>query len=456
MARHAPTPQSLRILVVDDEPRIRSTLEMCLEDEGHKVTTVGDADEAATAVARQVFDVAFLDLRLGVASGLDLIPSFLKENPHLKIIVITAYASVETAVEAMKRGAADYLPKPFTPAQVRLVAQKIAERHALETQVQTLRERLQGAAPDVRLESQSPVMQRMLDLSRQVVSGDTTVLLRGESGTGKSVLAEAIHMWSPRSDRPFTVVHCPPLPVELAESELFGHTKGAFTGAVEANSGRVVWAEGGTLFLDEIGDLPLRLQAKLEDREQELLAAASEDVVRLRNLVNDLLDLSKIEAGKIDLDFDEVPVALLFDKTLQSLQSQAEDSGVELSTRLPDPTPNVWADANKITWVLTNLVANALRYTDAGGHIELRAETAGSKVHLSVEDDGQRIPYAYQSKIFDKFVQVEGSSSVGGSGLGLAICKEVIRAHGGSIWVDSTPGLGSTFTFTLPVAASPS
>jgi two-component sensor histidine kinase len=356
----------------------------------------------------------------------------------------------------MKRGAADYLPKPFTPAQVRLVAQKIAERHALETQVQTLRERLQGAAPDVRLESQSPVMQRMLDLSRQVVSGDTTVLLRGESGTGKSVLAEAIHMWSPRSDRPFTVVHCPPLPVELAESELFGHTKGAFTGAVEANSGRVVWAEGGTLFLDEIGDLPLRLQAKLEDREQELLAAASEDVVRLRNLVNDLLDLSKIEAGKIDLDFDEVPVALLFDKTLQSLQSQAEDSGVELSTRLPDPTPNVWADANKITWVLTNLVANALRYTDAGGHIELRAETAGSKVHLSVEDDGQRIPYAYQSKIFDKFVQVEGSSSVGGSGLGLAICKEVIRAHGGSIWVDSTPGLGSTFTFTLPVAASPS
>ena len=113
--------------------------------------------------------------------------------------------------------------------------------------------------------------------------------------------------------------------------------------------------------------------------------------------------------------------------------------------------PDVWADANKATWVLTNLIANALRYTDAGGRIALRAEPAGGKMHVSVEDDGEGIPYAYQSKIFDKFVQVESEKSVGGSGLGLAICKEIVRAHGGSIWVDSAPGTGSTFTFTLPL-----
>ena len=236
---------------------------MCLEDEGHRVITAGSADEAANTVAREVFDIAFLDLRLDASSGLDLIPVFLEHNPGLGIVVITAYATVETAVEAMKLGAVDYLPKPFEPAQVRLVARKVAERKALEKQVQVLREQLKDAVPEIALASESPVMQQVISLARRVATGETTVLLQGESGTGKGVLAQAIHAWSARSDGPFGIVHCPSLSTDLFESEFFGHAKGAFTGAVKANPGRVALADRGTLFLDEIGDLPLAMQTKL-------------------------------------------------------------------------------------------------------------------------------------------------------------------------------------------------
>jgi NtrC-family two-component system sensor histidine kinase KinB len=190
---------------------------------------------------------------------------------------------------------------------------------------------------------------------------------------------------------------------------------------------------------------------KLNDKEQQLLSAAHEELERIKALVNSLLDLSKIEAGKIEMEFDRVAVQLLFEKAVSTLITQANDKEVELSFSLPSALPQVKADGNKITWVLTNLIANALRYTSSGGRIQLFAEHLGPQVHLSVSDDGAGIPYEYQSKIFEKFVQVEKDKAVHGSGLGLAICKEIVRAHGGTIWVDSLPGEGSTFTFTLPV-----
>jgi NtrC-family two-component system response regulator AlgB len=197
----------------------------------------------------------------------------LSNTPWLKIIVITAYASIDTAVEAMRRGAADYLPKPFTPAQVKLTVQKMAEVRLLEQKIASLQEDLGSLTPAADFTSTSPSMQRALGLARQVSPTDATVLLRGESGTGKTVLARAIHGWSKRVDKPFAVVSCPSLSAELLESELFGHVKGAFTGAVRDNPGRIAACEGGTLFLDEIGDLPLSLQPKLmrflQDREFE-------------------------------------------------------------------------------------------------------------------------------------------------------------------------------------------
>jgi NtrC-family two-component system sensor histidine kinase KinB len=169
----------------------------------------------------------------------------------------------------------------------------------------------------------------------------------------------------------------------------------------------------------------------------------------MKALVSDLLDLSRIEAGRIELEFDRIPVSTLFEHVHAVFKGQLERKAVHLV--LNAPRINVRADANKITWVLSNLVSNAMRYVSKGGTIELAASTAGPYAHLTVKDDGPGIPQEYQTKIFQKFVQVKGQDA-GGTGLGLAICKEIVRAHGGSIWVESAAGSGSTFTFTLPVA----
>jgi two-component system, NtrC family, sensor histidine kinase KinB len=191
---------------------------------------------------------------------------------------------------------------------------------------------------------------------------------------------------------------------------------------------------------------------KLNDKEQQLLSAAHEDLQRLKALVNNLLDLSRIEAGKMEMEFSSSPVRPLFEKVVDSFKIPAEQKGVALSFDVPAGLPNVKMDGNKIAWVLTNLISNALHFTPRGGTIRLVAETFGPFVQISVGDNGPGIPYEYQSKIFDKFVQVKSEKILGGSGLGLAICKEIVHAHGGTIWVDSVPGAGSTFHFTLPVA----
>ena len=230
--------------------------------------------------AKESFDVALVDIRLRGTSGLDLIPVLLEHDPRVAIVVITAYATVETAVAAMKLGAVDYLPKPFTPAQVRLAVDNAVERRTLERRVETLEQQLRSTAPAAMLESDDASVRRVVETARQVAGGDATVLLLGESGTGKGVLARAIHDWSARRTRVFAVVHSPSLPSELFESELFGHARGSFTGALRANAGRIASAHGGTLFLDEIGDLPLAAQPKLlrfiQDRVYQRIGEATE------------------------------------------------------------------------------------------------------------------------------------------------------------------------------------
>ncbi|MEL6786605.1 MAG: ATP-binding protein [Cyanobacteria bacterium J06607_15] len=189
---------------------------------------------------------------------------------------------------------------------------------------------------------------------------------------------------------------------------------------------------------------------KLSESEIELLDGAVEDVERLRGLVNDLLDLSKIESGKIDLDFANVSVNLLLDKAIAALKIQAEQNQVNLVKQSLSSDIKTRVDANKIIWVLTNLIANALRYSDAGAEITIGSESRNNWLEIFVADRGVGIPLEYQGKIFDKFVQVQTEKDVGGSGLGLAICKEMVQAHGGRIWVKSTVGEGSVFTFTVP------
>jgi len=300
MADSTPASSPLNALVVDDEPNIRKALSACLESEGHHVTSVVDAAAALAAVRSRSFDLAFVDLFLGKDSGLDLIPTLLATAPWLKIVVITAFAAVDTAVESIKRGAADYLPKPFTPAQVGVVTRKLADVRALEQRVANLEDTVGPANAAVDLQSSSAAMQRSVALARQVAPSDATVLISGESGTGKSILARAIHQWSLRASKPFAVVACPALSAELLESELFGHVKGAFTGAVRHNPGRLAASEGGTLLLDEIGDLPSRLQPKLlrflQDRQYESVGDHVTRTTDIRVLAATNIDLGQAVA----------------------------------------------------------------------------------------------------------------------------------------------------------------
>jgi NtrC-family two-component system response regulator AlgB len=286
----------LQILVVDDEANIRRTISVCLETEGHHVVGVSNVADAIAEAARRSFDLAFVDLRLGMDDGLDLIPALHAKSPWLKIIVITAYASIDTAVEAIRRGATDYIPKPFTPAQIGLAVRKVFEMRSLELKVAALQEDLGREHPEVDFSSANPRMKKAVDMAQQAASSEAIILIRGESGTGKTVLARAIHGWSRRAAKAFRVVSCPSFSSELLESELFGHIKGAFTGAVRDNPGRIAASEGGTLFLDEISDLPLALQPKLlrfvQDKEYERVG---DDVTRKA-------DVRILTATNIDLE----------------------------------------------------------------------------------------------------------------------------------------------------------
>jgi NtrC-family two-component system response regulator AlgB len=255
--------QGMRVLVVDDEQNIRTTLTMTLESAGARVSSARNSEEALAILRRNPLDLVFLDLRLGEENGLELLPRILAERPELSVVVITAYATFDTAVEAVKLGAQDYLPKPFTPAQIRHVLETVGQRRQLVSRTRELEERLSQAVPEALLETGSPIMRQVLEVVWRAAVSDAPVLLRGESGTGKEVLARSLHVRSRRSARPFVAVNCPTLSEDLLASELFGHARGAFTGALKDKPGRVEAAEGGTLFLDEIGEIPGSLQAKL-------------------------------------------------------------------------------------------------------------------------------------------------------------------------------------------------
>ena len=233
---------------MDDEKNIRTTLTVCLEQLSHQVVSVPSAEAALAALAKQPFDLALVDLKLGTDSGLELIPRLLADRPELLVAIITAYATVETAVEAIRRGAWDYLPKPFTPAQIRHLVDRACERRRLTWRVENLENTLSSALPDVDLTSESPRMRSVQETVTRAAASDVPVLLRGETGTGKTVVARALHAYSPRHEHPFVVVNCPTLSEELLTSELFGHARGSFTGAVKDQPGRVEAAHGGSCF----------------------------------------------------------------------------------------------------------------------------------------------------------------------------------------------------------------
>jgi NtrC-family two-component system response regulator AlgB len=247
------------ILIVDDEPNIRTMLRFCLAE--HRVVEAGSVAEASARLSESDFDIAFVDLRLGDGDGLSLLP----KAPSTAVVIMTAFGTIETAVQAMRQGAAEYLQKPFTAPQVAHLVERIVAERSVRRELALLRAQVGPR----RLDAMSPAMKSLLAVAGKVAATDTTVLIRGESGTGKGVLARWLHSESARRAGPFITVDLSSLSGALLESELFGHARGAFTGAATAAAGRVETARGGTLFLDEIGELPLPLQPKLLRLVQE-------------------------------------------------------------------------------------------------------------------------------------------------------------------------------------------
>ncbi len=258
-------------LIVDDDRGIVTTLEIYLEELGFTVYSASTAAQGLLLLKTRNPDIVFLDLKLPDKNGLDILPEMIASAPLCAIIIITAYATIDTAVKAVKTGAFDYLPKPFTPAQITRVIEMIKRVNKLESQLRSLK----GITQEGGLITRSRRMTKILKTARQVADSTATVLITGESGTGKGLLARLIHDWSPRASAPFVVVDCAGLYENLLESDLFGHRKGAFTGAIEDKEGKLKIADGGTVFLDEVSEMTPSIQARflrfLQSREFERL-----------------------------------------------------------------------------------------------------------------------------------------------------------------------------------------
>ncbi len=315
-----------RILLVDDESAILRTFRYCLEDEGYQVATANSAAQAEAVIRQQVFDLCFLDLRLGDDNGLDVLAHMRVQAPWMRVVIVTAHSAIDSAVDAMQAGAADYLVKPCSPDQLRLAAAKQLEVRQLSARLEALEGEVRKASEG--LHSRSPAMMNILETAKQVAVTDANILILGESGTGKGELARAIHEWSKRSAKNCITINCPSLTGDLMESELFGHTKGSFTGANESTLGRVSQADGGTLFLDEVGDFPLAIQPKLlrfiQDKEYERIGDPVTRHANVRILAATNLDLEDMVAkGRFREDlFYRLNVITI---TLLPLRERTED-----------------------------------------------------------------------------------------------------------------------------------
>ena len=288
----------MKILVVEDEKIHRITLADLLKKDGHAVTACADGDAALSQLASESFELVLSDLRLPGAGGLDVLRDARARSPETIVIMMTAYGTVDTAVEALKLGAYDYLVKPFAPDKLLSILRHLNEFRRVMDENQQLRQKIQQIEKRPII-GDSPVMRKLSETIRAVASREYTVLIRGESGTGKELVARALHDLSPRRDRPFVTLNCAALPASLLESELFGHEKGAFTGAIRRHDGYVERAAGGTLFIDEIDDLPMDLQPRL------LRVLQEKEIVRVGGSGIIPVDVRILAASKVELQ-DEV------------------------------------------------------------------------------------------------------------------------------------------------------
>ncbi len=258
----------MRILIVDDDPGLRRSLSLLLDAEGYQVVADGEPARGLERALQESFDIILCDVRMPEIDGLTFLRRFREAGGRALLIMMSAYGGEDAAIEAMKEGAYDYVPKPFKSDELLLTLRKAEERERLRGRVATLEAEL-ARWTGTDLVADSPAMRKVMDLATRVAPHTTTVLITGESGTGKEVLARSVHRMSPRRDGPFVAVNCGAIPENLLESELFGHAKGAFTGATADKPGLFEEAHGGTLLLDEVGELPAALQVKLLRALQE-------------------------------------------------------------------------------------------------------------------------------------------------------------------------------------------
>jgi len=259
----------IRILLADDDAALRRVLQFKLSRHGYEITAVEDGEQALSALRTQEFELLLTDTKMPKLTGLELLKQSKKLRPELEVILITAFATVPQDVEAVKSGAFDYLTKPFDDDQLFVTIDKAIRFNRLESENKQLKAQLRDGGAVRNLIGISAPHRELMSLIDKIATSDATVLITGESGTGKELVAWTIHQKSLRSDRGFIAVNCAAIPRELLESELFGHVKGSFTGAVRDKRGRFELAHDGTLLLDEIGDLPVALQAKLLRAVQE-------------------------------------------------------------------------------------------------------------------------------------------------------------------------------------------
>jgi two-component system response regulator AtoC len=419
----------MRLLIIDDEPGLRQSLSLLLQEAGYDVACEGDPEQALRRAAAEAFDLILCDVQMPKMDGVTFLRRYRAEGGQALLIMMSAYGSEDSALAAMREGAYDYLHKPFRPDEVTMTVRKAEEREKLRREVEVLRTSLGAGAASELVVHESHAMRDLLELASRVARHGTTVLITGESGTGKEVLARAIHHMGPRSERSFTAINCAAIPEHLLESELFGHVRGAFTGATADRPGLFELADGGTLLLDEIGDLPLDLQAKLlrvlEESEIRRVGGRETRKVDVRVLAATAKPLEQaVERGEFRADlFYRLNVVRLH---LPPLRERPEDVPALLThfvrqaaTRLGHPvsiTPSALDALTRHSWPgnvreLRNAVERAA-VLGTGGPLEPRdfalgpANGNGNGHHQGTDGHGVS-PHALGGGALDLKTQVE-------------------------------------------------
>ena len=373
-----------RILVVDDEKEIRDFLFKALSQiAGFRVELAENGEEALKKIEKEFFDLVLTDLKMPDMDGLQLVAEIAKSKPEILTVLMTGHGSIDSALEAMKRGASDYLTKPLNLEEMFVRLQKVLEEKQRFVKLRDFAAQLEKANQDLK---------RIDEMKSEFVS-----IASHELRTPLASIKNAVQL------------------------------------ILQGKTGEI------------------------NENQKKFLSMADRNISRLTNILNSLLDLSRIESGKIDMKIEELDPRALIEFILSSLKPQADGKSAQLKIEIGKKLPSVYGDREKVEQILTNLVGNAIKFTPEGGEISVSAQPSprgGNKLAISVRDSGIGISEDQQEKIFEKFHQVEGSlhRSVSGTGLGLAITKGLVEAHHGEIWVESEIGKGSTFTFTLPIS----